>query len=106
MIALASVIASPLFWPVRGALGVRPRLFLTKEEQKSAVSSTAATRRGRLHCQELTFQAQPCRQPGLQPSYDNCIVSVYCSADFVNLPGVTYMTEYSELTPCSHNTNL
>ena len=57
MIALASVIASPLFGPVRDAQGVRPRLFLAKEEYKSAVASTAATYRGRLHRQEPTFQA-------------------------------------------------
>jgi len=92
MIALASVIASPLFWPVRGAPGVRLRLFLAKEEQKSAVASTAATRRDRLHCQEPTFQAQSCRQLGLQLNDENCIVSIYCAADFVNLPCVTYMT--------------
>src|SRR6516162_11464343 len=91
MIALASVIASPLFWPVRGAPGVRSRLFLAHEEHKSAVASTAATHRGRLHRQEPTFQAQSCRQFGLQLHGDNCIVSVYCLADFVNLPCVTYM---------------
>jgi hypothetical protein len=91
MIALASVIASPLFWPVRGAPGVRPLLFLAKEEHPSAVASTAATYRGRLHRQEPTFQAQSCRQLGLQLNSDNCIVSVYCSVDFVNRQFVTYM---------------
>jgi hypothetical protein len=90
MIALASVIASPLFLPLRGAPGVRPRLFLTKEVTKKRRFPHAATRRDRLRRQEPTFQAQSCRQLGLQLSYDNCIVSVYCSADFVNLQFVTY----------------
>jgi hypothetical protein len=92
MIALASVIASPLFLPMHGAPGVRPRLFLRKRNKKRSFSH-AVTRRGRLPRQEPTFQAQSCRQPGLQLNYENCIVSIYCSADFVNLPCVTYMTE-------------
>jgi hypothetical protein len=91
MIALASVIASPLFWPVRGAPGVRQRLFLQKSNKKAQFPH-AVTRRGQLHPQEPTFQTQFCRHPGLQMNYDNYSVSVYCSADFVNRQFVTYMT--------------
>jgi hypothetical protein len=93
MIALASVIASPLFVPRRGAPGVSLRLFLATEGTKKRRVPYAVTSRGRLHCQELTFQAQSCRQSGLQLNHDNGIFSVYCSIDFVNLQFVTYMAE-------------
>jgi hypothetical protein len=61
--------------PMHCAQGARPRLFLAKEGQKSAVSSITATRRGRLHCQQPTFQAQSCRQSCLQLNYDNHILT-------------------------------
>jgi hypothetical protein len=93
MIALASVIASPLCVPRRGAPGMRPQLFLATEVTKKRRCPYAVTSLGRLHRQELTFQAQSCRQSGLQLNYDNGIFSVYCSIDFVNLQFVTYMAE-------------
>jgi hypothetical protein len=83
----------PSLLPLRGAPGVRLRLFLATEVTKKRRGPYAVTSRGRLHRQELTFQAQSCRQSGLQLNYDNGIFSVYCSIDFVNLQFVTYMAE-------------
>jgi hypothetical protein len=91
MIALASVIASPLFGPLRGARGARPRLFLTKEVTKKSRSPTLP--RASADC---TVRSQPSRHSIVDslvsaPNHDNGIVSVYLAVDFVNLQFVTYM---------------
>src|SRR5262249_23020916 len=57
MIALASVIASPLCGSIRGVPGVRPRLFLSQEVTKKPRFPYPATRRGRLHLQSAAFKA-------------------------------------------------
>ena len=81
----------PSLLPLRGAPGVRLRLFLATEVTKKRRFSYAVTSLGRLHRQELTFQAQSCRQSGLQLDYENGIFNVYCSIDFVNRQFVTHI---------------
>jgi hypothetical protein len=89
MIALASVIASPLFvlCARREAAALHP-----KEVTKSAVFPTLP----RIET-DRAVRSQPSRHSLVdnlvyKRTYDNCIVSVYCSVNFVNLQFVTYMT--------------
>ena len=58
MIALASVVASPLCVSRRGAQGVRPRLFFIKEATKKRSFLHPVTSLGLLHLQETAFKAQ------------------------------------------------
>jgi len=89
MIALASVIASPLFWPMRGARGRGSSA--PKRQQKSTGSPTLP--RASAAC---TISSQSSRHSSVDSlvsawNYDNSIVSVYLSVGFVNLQFVTYM---------------
>jgi hypothetical protein len=65
MIALASVIASPLLLLLRCLSGTRLQRFLVKEVTKNPQCTSAATRLGRLPRQELASPTQYCRQPGI-----------------------------------------
>jgi len=91
MIALASVVASPLCVSRRGAQGVRPRLFFIKEATQKRSLPTLPRTEADCLCRSQPSKHRHGDNLGSALKNNSCSISVYGSVDFVNLQFVTHM---------------